>query len=87
VSETTAMLLVHALEIYVLLGVVFALPFAVSWVGRIDPHAAAGTWGFRVVIVPGVIALWPLLASRLIRRRREPPDEWTAHRRRAGGPA
>lgn len=59
--------LVRALELYLALGLVFAVPFAWSWAARLDPLAARGTTGFRLLILPGAAALWPLLALRLLR--------------------
>jgi hypothetical protein len=54
---------------YLALGLTFAVPFAVRWAGRLDPAATRGTWGFRVLIVPGAVLLWPVLAARLARAR------------------
>lgn len=51
-------------------GLVFAIPFAVRWAARLDPAAAKGTTGFRLLVVPGAILLWPWLALALVRRRR-----------------
>ncbi len=65
---------------YLLAGLAFAVPFALVGVGEIDPHAAHGTWGFRLLLVPGTILLWPLLAHRWLRGVHEPPEERNAHR-------
>ncbi len=58
---------------YFLIGVVFAAPFAWRWVQRLDPVAAHGTVGFRLLILPGAVLLWPHLAHRLLRSDGEPP--------------
>lgn len=68
-SDGLARLVVLAAAAYLALGVLFAIPFVTRWAGRLDPAAASGTWGFRVLIVPGTILLWPLLAARLRRAR------------------
>jgi hypothetical protein len=60
------------LGVYVAAGLVFAVPFVLRGVNRVDPVAGESTWGFRLIIVPGVVALWPLLASRLLAARRRP---------------
>ena len=65
--------------IYVAAGVLFAVPFVLRGVNRIDPVAREGTWGFRLIVVPGVVALWPLLALRWLRGA-QPPEERNAHR-------
>ena len=66
---------------YLACGLLFALPFAFLGVGRIDPHASHGSWGFRLLIIPGALALWPILLRRWAKGIHEPPEERTAHRR------
>jgi len=75
-----AALLLILMSIYLVCGLVFAAPFSFVGVGKIDPHAAHGTWGFRLLIIPGTILLWPLLASRWFKGIHEPPEERNAHR-------
>lgn len=53
---------------YVAAGVLFALAFAAWGVSRIDPVAHGCTAGFRLIILPGATALWPVLALRWARR-------------------
>ena len=77
-----AMILV-TLAAYLACGLLFAAPFVLTGVKRIDPHAAHGSWGFRVLIVAGTILLWPLLAKRWLSRASEPPEERNAHRNAA----
>lgn len=69
--------------IYLSVGLVFAIGFVCFGAGRVDPHAKAGTWGFRLFIIPGAAALWPLLLSRWVRGVHEPPEQCDAHRRAA----
>ncbi len=71
--------------VYLLIGLVFAVPFVTRGVGRIDPVAREGTWGFRLLIIPGILVFWPLLARRWQSGSTEPPCECNAHRRAAGG--
>ena len=66
--------------VYLACGLLFALPFAFLGVGRIDPHASHGTWGFRLLIIPGATALWPILLRRWVKGIRQPPEECSAHR-------
>lgn len=79
-AVTLAGWLVGLAGIYVALGVVFALAFVTKGVGAIDPVAKEGTIGFRLLIFPGAVALWPLLAKRWYRGVTEPPAEETPHR-------
>lgn len=49
---------------YLAAGVLFALTFLFRGLERVDPAAQGARWGFRCLIAPGVVALWPLLARR-----------------------
>ena len=69
-----------ALGTYLAIGLGFAIPFVFWGVKKIDPHAAHGSWGFRLLIIPGTIALWPLLARRWLKGLNEPPEENDTHR-------
>ena len=71
--------LVFSLGIYIAAGILFAIPFVFRGVDRIDPAARESSRGFRFVIVPGVVVLWPLLARRWIAGS-PPPCERNAHR-------
>lgn len=82
--ETIAIWSVRALALYSGLGALFAVPFVLAGVQRIDLAARGASWGFRLVILPGAIALWPLLLVRWIRGA-PPPRERNAHRAAAGG--
>jgi hypothetical protein len=71
------------LGIYGACGLVFAISFALAGVKKIDPHAAQGSWGFRLLVIPGAAAFWPLLLRRWLTGIKEPPEENNAHRRAA----
>ena len=70
------------LGIYLACGFLFAMPLVFIGVKKIDPHAKHGSWGFRLLIFPGVVAFWPLLLRRWAKGVHEPPKENNAHRRR-----
>jgi hypothetical protein len=67
-------------SVYILCGLIFAIPFALLGVKRIDPPAVHGSWGFRLLIFPGSVALWPLLLRRWANAVHGPPEEDNAHR-------
>jgi hypothetical protein len=72
-----------ALAAYLACGFLFAVPFVLTGLKRIDPHAAHGSWGFRILIFPGTMFLWPMLAKRWLSGAGDPPEERNAHRRAA----
>jgi len=65
---------------YLIAGILFAASFIFSGVNKIDPHAANGSWGFRLFIFPGAVAFWPLLLRRWMKGAEHPPEEKNAHR-------
>src|SRR5213594_3808714 len=65
---------------YMACGLVFAIPFVQVGVKKIDPHAAHGSWGFRLLVIPGTMAFWPLLLRRWVSGVQEPPEECNPHR-------
>ena len=73
------------LGIYLAVGFFFAIAFVFTGVKKINPHAAHGSWGFRLLIFPGTIAFWPLLLRRWMKGISAPPEECNAHRQAAKG--
>lgn len=69
-SDALATLLVRMAALYALAGVVFSIAFAWRGAGAIEPVAREGTWGFRLLILPGAATLWPVLLLRWIRAGR-----------------
>jgi len=49
------------LGLYLVLGVILLAPFHHSALPRIDESARGASWGFRVAVSPGLIALWPII--------------------------
>lgn len=81
-SEILAIALVRTAGFYLGLGLLFAVAFVTFGAGRVDPRARGASIGFRLAVLPGVAALWPLLAWRWLRGQ-EPPEERNPHRVRA----
>ncbi len=48
-------------EIYVGIGVLFAAIFFWRGQDRLGHAVTDATWGFRIIIVPSLVGLWPLL--------------------------
>jgi hypothetical protein len=60
----TVILLIAAC--YLAAGLLFAVPFVLKGVMRIDEGAVGSGWGFRLIIIPGTIVFWPLLLKKWI---------------------
>ena len=78
-----AQLLVTLFESYALAGVAFAVLFLPRAVTRLDPRVANAPASLRLLILPGVVALWPLFARRWVSGASE-PIERNPHRSRTG---
>jgi hypothetical protein len=55
---------------YVLCGLAVGVPFVLSGVDRVDEAARGAPLGFRLLILPGTVALWPLMATKWIKALR-----------------
>ncbi|MEM9378585.1 MAG: hypothetical protein AAGB93_01455 [Planctomycetota bacterium] len=71
---------------YLVLGALFAVPFALFGAARIDPDARDATWGFRLLVLPGAALLWPILLKRWATGAL-PREERTPHKRAIEGGA
>lgn len=78
--ETVAKAFVDSLTVYAALGLLFALIFVWVEVERLDTQARGAGAGFRLLILPGVVAFWPLFLQRWARGMAEPPLETNPHR-------
>ncbi len=75
--------IVNLVMAYAVFGFAFAIVFIIFGVGKIDPAAKHSTAGFRLLILFGSAALWPLLLKRWLRSQSHPPTENNDHRNRA----
>jgi hypothetical protein len=82
-AELVAVWLVRLLALYAGAGLLFALVFLARGVERVDPGAHGATLGFRLVLLPATIVLWPWLWRRWRHADGKPAIESNAHRRAA----
>lgn len=78
---TIAQLIANLAMIYAGIGLLFAVVFVIFGVGRMDESARGAPVFFRLLILPGVAALWPALLPRWLRGQAAPPVERNPHRR------
>lgn len=57
--------------IYLLIGVVFVIPFLAKGLTKVDQGAHGGTIGFKIIIIPGVVVFWPVLLNKWIKTKAE----------------
>ena len=80
-AVTVAQWIVNLAMAYAAIGLLFAVIFVVIGVERIDASAKGAPIFFRLLILPGAAALWPVLLGRWLRGQPHPPVEKNSHRR------
>lgn len=74
-----AVYVVHAVQLYAGFGIALAIYWLASGLERFDPHARETSLGLKLLLLPGLSALWPLFLHRQLRGE-QLPEEHTAHR-------
>jgi hypothetical protein len=80
-----AKMIAVAVETYLVAGMIFALAFLPRGVLTIDERLRASPVTVRVLLVPGMMLLWPMFLRRWIAGTSAPIEE-NAHRRAARAP-
>ena len=52
---------------YLAIGLVCAVLFVLRGVAAVDHAAKAAPWSFKILIIPGVAALWPHMIAQWLR--------------------
>ena len=69
-SEPLAEMVQALLLGYLGLGLVLLIPGQTRWMARLDPGTVGAGLGFRLVTLPGLVLLWPVVLVLLAHRRR-----------------
>ncbi len=72
---TILLLLVLA---YLVTGLLFAILFLAKGIEKVDPATHGSGMGFRLIILPGTVALWPVLLRKWIQSKPMRHDETAA---------
>ncbi len=62
-------LIVGVVAAYLAIGLLFGIFFAFKGAALLDPVATGAPLGFRILVLPGAVALWPLLLVKLLVKR------------------
>jgi hypothetical protein len=60
--------IVMVFVVYAAAGLVFAIPFVLRGVNSVDSAASTSGIAFRMIILPGVVALWPVMLKKWMLR-------------------
>lgn len=55
--------------VYVVIGLAFGLCFIFKGIGTVDPAAKGGPLVFRLLILPGMVGLWPMMLKKWLSAR------------------
>ncbi len=66
--QQVIVILVNLFQAYLLIGFVFGIAFLWKGARVVDPLVKDTSWAFKLLILPGSIALWPILLTKWIRR-------------------
>lgn len=72
VAEVVVTIALAAVAAHGLIGLAVAAWLLAGRIREIDPGLAEAGIGVRFVLLPGMVALWPLILARWQRRQREP---------------
>jgi len=64
--------LLVALAVYFAVGALLATVIVSLGLGRIDADARSMPWSARLLILPGLVALWPLLLVKCLKQKAPP---------------
>jgi len=59
-------ILVYALLAYIAIGLLFSFAFIAKGAEAIDKEVASSPKTFRLLLIPGAVLLWPVLALKWI---------------------
>jgi len=71
-SQAWAEGLLAVLAVYLVIGALFAAVIAVKGLPRIDAGARGMPWSARLLILPGLVALWPLMLLKCLTQKAPP---------------
>jgi len=57
-------ILLLLIALYLFLGFIFVIAFLIKGIDLVDEGAHGSTFGFKLIIIPGVIVFWPVLMKK-----------------------
>jgi len=72
-AELVVSMILLALVVYLMIGVLFTIAFQIKGLHTIDEATHGSPIGFRLIIIPGCVLLWPALLVRWINTSKQRP--------------
>lgn len=64
-SEAAAGMIWLGLGVYAVAGVLVSVAVFLFGLRRFDPQAAGAPWRVKLLLLPGIAALWPVMIARM----------------------
>ena len=64
-------IIVSIFYFYIILGLLFGAWFVFKGIQQVDDGMEGAKPGLRLLLLPGTIALWPLMAMKYMRRKKD----------------
>ncbi len=58
-------ILVYSYYLYLAIGLIFGIWFAFAGAQKLDQGMKNAGWAMRLLLIPGALALWPVLIKKL----------------------
>jgi hypothetical protein len=65
-SVAAAQILLSLLSLYAAIGVLAAFALLAGGLRRLDSLAAAAPWRVKLILAPGLVALWPVMVMKAL---------------------
>ena len=65
------MIMLYLVGAYLIIGLLFSIPFLLRWIGKVDESAVDTSWTFKLIILPGCIVFWPVLLRKYLIRLKQ----------------
>ncbi len=66
-----AQIFAYAFYLYLLIGLLFAIWFTFRGVAKVDTAMKEASWKVRLLLLPGSMALWPVLLNKYLKTRKK----------------
>jgi len=67
--ENTIQLIIYIILVYLLIGIVFSIFFYLKGIKKVDEVAIGSTFGFKLIVFPGIVVFWPFLLTKWIQTK------------------
>jgi hypothetical protein len=62
-------IILYIVMTYLSIGFLFSIVFVTRLIDRIDEAVQGASWTFRLMIIPGCVAFWPVLLNNFQKTR------------------